>query len=96
MRKLFKVLLSAGYLALVASGALTAQVGPAEAKTSIFLGFGLPLYVGPPAYYYPPPPPPGYYAPPPGYYTPPPPPCRARWDWRWNGYAWQRVYVGCW
>jgi hypothetical protein len=50
--------------------------GPAHAR--VFVGFGFPLFVGPPAYYpppiyYPPPPfyPPPYYPPPPGYSAPP-------------------------
>ena len=94
MRKSLKLLLSAGILALGAGAALTAD--PAEARTRVFLGIGLPpIYFGPPAYYYyPPPPPPAYYYyPPPAYYAPP---CRARYDWRWDGYQWRQAYVGCW
>jgi hypothetical protein len=64
---------------LAAFGALFAVVvavpGPAHAR--VFVGFGFPLFVGPPAYYpppvyYPPPPyyPPPYYPPPPAYYPP--------------------------
>src|SRR5690242_146239 len=100
MRRGLKLMLSAGIIALGAGATLSAN--PAEARTSVFLGFGLPpLYIGPPAYYYPPPPPPAYYSPPPAYYNPPPayappPPCRARYDWRWDGYQWRRAYVGCW
>jgi hypothetical protein len=94
MRKSLKLLLSAGILALGAGAALTAD--PAEARTRVFLGIGLPpIYFGPPAYYYPPPPPPPYYHPAPAY-SPPPPPCRARYDWRWDGYQWRQAYVGCW
>ena len=40
-----------------------------QAQARVFIGFGFPLYFGPPAYY-PPPPPPVYY-PPPAYYPPP-------------------------
>lgn len=95
MRKSLKLLLSAGVLALGAGAMLTASAGSADARTSVFLGIGLPpLYLGPPAYYYPPPPPPAYYYPPPAYA--PPPPCRARYDWRWDGYQWRQAYVGCW
>jgi len=94
MRKLLKLLLSAGIVALGAGATLSAD--PAEARTRVFLGIGLPpLYLGPPAYYYPPPPPPPYYYPAPAY-APPPPPCRARYDWRWDGYQWRQAYVGCW
>jgi hypothetical protein len=108
MRKSMNLLLSAGIVALGASAALTAGVNPAEAKTRFFLGIGLPpIYLGPPAYYYPPPayyppPPAPYYYPAPAYqppppaYRPPPPPCRARYDWRWDGYQWRQAYVGCW
>lgn len=99
MRKSLKLLLSAGIIALGAGAVLTASAGSADARTSVFLGFGFPpLYLGPPAYYYPPPayyyPPPAYYAPPPTY-APAPPPCRARYDWRWDGYQWRQAYVGC-
>lgn len=99
MRKSLKLLLSAGILALGAAAALTAGTNPAEAKARFFFGIGLPpIYVGPPAYYYPPPPPPPYYYPAPAYQPPPPapPPCRARYDWRWDGYQWRQAYVGCW
>jgi hypothetical protein len=41
---------------------------PAPAKARVWIGFGFPLVVGPPAYY----PPPVYYPPPPAYYPPPP------------------------
>lgn len=95
MRRSLKLQLSAGALAFGAGAALSAN--PAEARTSIFLGLGLPpIYIGPPAYYYPPPPPPppAYYYPAPSYA--PPPPCRARYDWRWDGYQWRRAYIGCW
>lgn len=94
MRKSLKLLLSAGIVAVGAGATLSAD--PAEARTRVFLGIGLPpLYLGPPAYYYPPPPPPPYYYPAPAY-APPPPPCRARYDWRWDGYQWRQAYVGCW
>jgi hypothetical protein len=96
MRKSLKLLLSASIIAVGAAATLTAE--PAEARTRVFLGIGLPpLYFGPPAYYYPPPPPP-YYYPAPAYAPPPPqqPPCRARYDWRWDGYQWRQAYVGCW
>lgn len=96
MRTSIARLLSAAAIVAGAAAALTASADPADARTRFFLGIGLPpLYLGPPAYYYPPPPPPpAYYHPPPGYYAPPP--CRPRYDWRWNGYHWQRAYVGCW
>ena len=94
MRKSLKLLLSAGVLALGAGAVLTASSAPADARTSLFLGIGLPpLYLGPPAYYYPPPPPAYYYPPP--VYAPAPPPCDARYDWRWDGYQWRQVYVSC-
>jgi hypothetical protein len=108
MRKSLKSLLSAGIVALGTGAVLSASADPAEARTRIFLGIGLPLiYLGPPAYYYPPPPPPyysPYYHPAPAYapptYAPPPPPpqrqCRARYDWRWDGYQWRQAYIGCW
>lgn len=110
MRKSLKLLLSAAVLAAGASITLAGSAAPAEARTSLFLSFGLPplFFVPPPRYYYPPAPPPAYYAPPPGYYAPPPaynapppgyyaaPPCRARYDWRWDGYQWRQAYVGCW
>jgi len=103
MGKPLKILLSAAAIAATAAVALTAAAPQAEARTSVFLGFGLPgIYIGPPAYYYaPPPPPPVYYYPPayapPGYYAPPRrPPCRARYDWRWDGYQWRQAYIGCW
>jgi hypothetical protein len=95
MRKSLKLLLSAGIIALGAGATLGAD--PAEARTRVFLGIGLPpIYFGPPAYYYPPPPPPPppYYQPAPAYA--PPPPCRPRYDWRWDGYQWRQAYVGCW
>jgi len=44
-----------------------ATATPAAAR--VWIGFGFPFYVGPPAYY----PPPVYYPPPPVYYAPPPP-----------------------
>ena len=96
MRKSLRLLLSAGVFALAAGATLAASTGTADARRGGFhLGILLPpIYLGPPAYYYPPPPP-VYYAPPPGYYAPPPP-CRARYDWRWDGYAWRQAYVGCW
>lgn len=100
MRKSLKLLASAGILALGAGAVLTAE--PAEARTRVFLGIGLPpLYFGPPAYYYPPPayyypPPQPYYHPAPAYAPPPQPPCRARYDWRWDGYQWRQAYIGCW
>ncbi len=101
MRKSLKLLLSAGVFALGTGAVLSASAGPAEARTRLFLGIGLPpIYFGPPAYYYPPPPPPPYYYPAPAYAPPPPPPpqrhCRARYDWRWDGYQWRQAYVGCW
>jgi hypothetical protein len=101
MRKSLKLLLSAGVFALGTGAVLGATADPAEARTRIFLGIGLPpIYLGPPAYYYPPPPPPPpYYYPAPAYAPPPPPPqpqCRARYDWRWDGYQWRQAYVGCW
>ena len=46
--------------------AFCAAATPAAAR--VWIGFGFPFYVGPPAYY---PPPPVYY-PPPAYYPPPP------------------------
>jgi hypothetical protein len=46
-------------------GGLAALPGPASAR--VWVGFGFPLFVGPPAYY----PPPAYYYPPPPYYPPP-------------------------
>ena len=97
MRKSLKLLVSAGIVALAAAATLSAAADPAEARTRVFLGIGLPpIYLGPPAYYYPPPPPPPpYYYPAPAY-APPPPPCRARYDWRWDGYQWRQAYVGCW
>ena len=69
-------------LAPVALGAVVLGVLalPNQAQARVFIGFGFPFYVGPPAYYPPPvyyPPPPAYYPPPPGYYPPPayyPPP----------------------
>ena len=45
-----------------------------HAQARVFIGFGFPLYFGPPAYYPPPPvyyPPPAYYPPPQAYYPPP-------------------------
>lgn len=49
MLRPLKFLLSAGALAFVAGAGLAAN--PAEARTSIFLGIGLPpIYIGPPAY----------------------------------------------
>ena len=45
-----------------------------QAQARVFIGFGFPLYYGPPAYYPPPPvyyPPPAYYPPPQAYYPPP-------------------------
>jgi hypothetical protein len=58
----------------VAAAALAALPTPASAR--VWIGFGFPLFVGPPAYYYPPPayyyPPPAYYYPPPAYYPPAP------------------------
>ena len=45
-----------------------------QAQARVFIGFGFPLYFGPPAYYPPPPvyyPPPAYYPPPQPYYPPP-------------------------
>jgi hypothetical protein len=39
-----------------------------QAEARVFIGFGFPLYYGPPAYY---PPPPVYYPPPQPYYPPP-------------------------
>jgi len=99
MHKSLKLFLSAGIVALGAGATLSATASPADARTSLFLGIGLPpLYYGPPAYYYPPPPPPPYYYPP-AYGPPayaPPPRCRARYDWRWDGYQWRQAYVGCW
>jgi hypothetical protein len=47
-------------------GGLAALPGPANAR--VWIGFGFPLVVGPPAYYYPPP---AYYYPPPAYYPSP-------------------------
>ncbi len=96
MRKPLKLLLSAAVLAAGASATLAGGAAPAEARTSLFLSLGLPplFFVPPPRYYYPPAPPPAYYAPPPGYYAAPP--CRARYDWRWDGYQWRQAYVGCW
>ncbi len=96
MRKTLKLLLSAGIVAVGAGATLAGSVGSASAKSSFFFGLNLapPVYVAPPPYYYPPPPP-AYYYPPPAYYAPPPP-CRARYDWRWDGYAWRRAYIGCW
>ena len=86
MRKSLKLLLSAGVVALGAGATLGASADPADARTRVFLGIGLPpIYLGPPAYYYPAP-----------AYAPPPPPCRARYDWRWDGYQWRQAYVGCW
>ncbi len=96
MRKPLKFLLSAGIVALGAGAMAGVSADSAEARTRIFFGIGLPpIYLGPPAYHYPPPPP--YYYPP--TYAPPayaPPPCRARYDWRWDGYQWRQAYVGCW
>ncbi len=95
MPRMLKLLLSAGIVALGAGAILSAN--PAEARTSVFLGFGLPpIYVGPPAYYYPPPPPPPVYYYPPAPAYAPPPQCQPRYDWRWDGYQWRRAYVGCW
>jgi hypothetical protein len=51
----------------IALGGLAAL--PAPAKARVWVGFGFPLVVGPPAYPYPPP---AYYYPPPAYYPPPP------------------------
>jgi hypothetical protein len=97
MRKSLKLLLSAGIIALGAGAGLASSADPADARTRVFLGIGLPpIYFGPPAYYYPPPPPPPYYHHPAPAYAPPPPPCRARYDWRWDGYQWRQAYVGCW
>jgi hypothetical protein len=66
--------------AVLVAGGLLAMPGPASAR--VWVGFGFPLFVGPPAYYpppvyYPPPayyPPPVYYSRPPAYYYAPPPP----------------------
>jgi hypothetical protein len=62
-------------LALAALGALLcgATVLPHPAQARVWIGFGFPFFVGPPAYYPPPVyyPPPAYYPPP--YYAPPPP-----------------------
>jgi hypothetical protein len=61
-------------LALAAAGiGLAATLGaavPAEARTFVSVGIGLPgvYYAPPPVYYAPPPPPPVYYAPSPVYY----------------------------
>lgn len=55
--------------ATVALGIAVGLCYPASAR--VWIGFGFPLYAGPPAYYYPPPvyyPPPAYYPPPPAYY----------------------------
>jgi hypothetical protein len=63
-------LLLAAFTAVLA-GLLTL---PSPASARVWIGFGFPLFVGPPAYYYPPP---AYYYPPPVYYPPPayyPPP----------------------
>jgi hypothetical protein len=79
MFRVFPIILRRA-LALAAFSTLLAGVlmisGPAQAR--VFVGFGFPLVVGPPAYYpppiyYPPPPyyPPAYYPPPPAYYPPP-------------------------
>ena len=101
MSKSLKVLLSAGIVALGAGAILTTSADSADARTRVFLGIGLPpLYLGPPAYYYPPPPPPYYYPYPAPAYAPPPGPapapnCRARYDWRWDGYQWRQAFVGC-
>jgi hypothetical protein len=61
-------------LALAACGTVLAGAlaVPVPAHARVFIGFGFPLVVGPPAYY----PPPVYYPPPPYYYPPPyyPPP----------------------
>jgi hypothetical protein len=67
-------------LVVTALGALFAGglAIPRPAQARVFVGFGFPLFVGPPAYYpppvyYPPPPyyPSPYYPPPPAYYPPP-------------------------
>lgn len=43
-----------------------------EARGRVVIGFGVPLFFGPPAYYYPPPPPYYAYYPPPAIHAPPP------------------------
>ena len=60
------VVLAAGAAALLLGG--LAVTAPAQARTFIGIGVGLPLF-GPPVYYAPPP---VYYAPPPVYYAPAP------------------------
>ena len=92
-----KVLLTLGAAAAIAVGGMT--MGTAEAKTHVYLGFG----VGAPwGYYYPPPPYWGYYYYPPApYYYYPAPRYRTRcWRvkrWRrvWNGRRWvkRRIWV---
>ncbi len=65
------VLLAAG-AAAVLFGGLAAN--PAQARTFVSVGVGLPLFGPPPVVYAPPP---VYYAPPPVYYTPAPVPAPA-------------------
>lgn len=63
-----------GATALLA-GLLASVALATPAYSRVFIGFGFPFFVGPPAYYPPPVyyPPPSYYpAPPPAYYAPPP------------------------
>ncbi len=93
-RRVLIAIAAVGMLAIgVAGGA-----GTLEARTRVFVGVGLPLFLPlfpPPAYYYPPP---AYYGPPPAYHAPPvhyAPRCHPRYDWRWTHYGWQQVYVGC-
>lgn len=43
-----------------------------EARGRVVIGFGVPIFFGPPAYYYPPPPPYYAYYPPAPVYAPPP------------------------
>jgi len=93
-----KILMSTLAAAAIAVAGLTAGADKAEAKTHVYLGFG----VGAPYWYYPPYPyyyygPPVYYYPAPYYYPRYRVKCRKVKRWRrvWNGRRWvkRRVWV---
>ena len=61
-------------LAALGAALVGLVIAPTPASARVWIGFGFPLYVGPPAYYAPPPvyyPPPAYYPPPVSYAQPP-------------------------
>ena len=81
--------LAGALYALAAATGLPMILAASAAAGFTVIGGLYVLYALAPVYY-----PPPAYAPPP--YAPHPPPCRARYDWRWDGYAWRRAYIGCW